>query len=115
MLCLAHFKSGQTPLTKTQIEQASGFLESAQRRSWAIIGDMNWDYNNGGLTLPNGTESATCGHDSTQVQGGILDWCLAGFRVSVTARDLRGLPPALTNYSGPDHRPVVFSIAYPNS
>lgn len=36
MLCLAHFKSGQTGLTRDQLQQASRFLGDAQPSAWAI-------------------------------------------------------------------------------
>jgi hypothetical protein len=113
MLCLAHFKSGQTGLTRDQLQQAAVFLDNAQPWSWAITGDMNWHYGNaGGLTVPGGTHSHTCWPDMTQASGNILDWCMAGGIVAVEPWNLGGtrLPPSMTDMSGPDHRPVVFTL-----
>ncbi len=111
-LCLAHFKSGQSGLTKDQLQTGSSFLESSFPGSWAITGDMNWDYaNRGALTLPGNCHAATCWADRTQVKGGLLDWCLVGGAYKVTPVDVNGLFPAETNdMTGPDHRPVIFSI-----
>jgi len=111
-LCLAHFKSGQTGLTKDQLQQASGFLEGACPGHWVITGDMNWAYGNAtGLTLPPGSRPATCWTDQTQVKGGILDWCLVGAALKVETVDVANLfPPAMNDMSGPDHRPIIFSI-----
>jgi hypothetical protein len=42
-------------LTRDKLQQATAFLNDAQPASWAITGDMNWDYGNlGGLSLPMG-------------------------------------------------------------
>src|ERR1700739_3212875 len=62
-ITLAHFKSGQTNLTKSQLEAAADFLEdfSEKKGKWAITGDMNWDWNNfKDLELPANAHSATC-------------------------------------------------------
>ncbi|MGH7120622.1 MAG: endonuclease/exonuclease/phosphatase family protein [Acetobacteraceae bacterium] len=112
VLTLAHFKSGQTGLTKDQIQQAAGFLEGAKPGRWAIAGDMNWDYNNvGALTLPGGCHWGTCWTDQTQVHGGILDWCLAAGAITLKPMDCAALLPGeMNDMTGPDHRPVIFVL-----
>lgn len=115
-LGLAHFKSGQTGLTKSQIEEGAAFLESFTNNTglWAISGDMNWDYNNlGGLTMPAGSHANTCWTDQTQKSGGILDWCAAGRGVSIVPVDGPSFfHPTLQTMDGPDHRPVAFALNY---
>jgi hypothetical protein len=112
VLCLAHFKSGQTGLTKDQLQQASSFLDSMRPGRWAIMGDMNWDFNNtGALQLPGGSHPETCWGDQTQNRGGILDWCLAAGATQVEPQNVANLFRAeINDMSGPDHRPVLFVI-----
>ena len=112
---LAHFKSGQTCLTKDQLQQAAASLQELGGNSgrWAITGDMNWDYRNvNSLSLPVRTKWFTCWQDQTQAKGGILDWCLAGSATTVDSADVSTLfPPYINDMTGPDHRPVVFGIS----
>lgn len=110
---LAHFKSGQTGLTKDQIQESAAFLQDiGNSGKWAITGDMNWDYNKANdLKLPGGAKCATCWTDKTQAKGGILDWCLAGSATTVSPVDVNSLfSMEVNDMSGPDHRPVVFGI-----
>jgi hypothetical protein len=111
-VCLAHFKSGQTGLTRDQIEQASAFLDGAFQCRWVIAGDMNWDFaNRNQLTLPGGTHAHTCWTDQTQIHGGILDWCLAGGLATVEKHDLtKYFRPEMFAMDGPDHKPILFSV-----
>lgn len=112
----AHFKSGQTGLTKSQIENGAAFLEDFTNTTgrWAILGDMNWDYNNAAaLTMPAGSTAATCWTDMTQKHGNILDWCAAGQAVQITA--VSGpdfFAHDFQNMDGPDHRPVAFALTW---
>jgi endonuclease/exonuclease/phosphatase family metal-dependent hydrolase len=114
MLCLAHFKSGQTGLTKDQLQEAAKFLDGAQPASWVIIGDMNWDYaNRGNLTLPGNTHAHTCWADMTQAKGNILDWCITGGLVSAEPWALSNrLATTMTDMTGPDHRPIIFTFDF---
>ena len=109
---LAHFKSGQSGLTKSQLEHAAGALESFKPGYWAVLGDMNWDFGNAGaLAVPAGSHSASCWADQTQANGGILDWTLAGWAVNVKPFPLSDLlPGAMCDMTGPDHRPVIFEF-----
>ncbi|TRV45045.1 MAG: LamG domain-containing protein [Microcystis panniformis Mp_MB_F_20051200_S9] len=113
---LAHFKSGQTGLTKNQIENAAEFLQDIGGKSgkWAITGDMNWDYQNcNKLNLPECALEYTCWSDQTQAKGGILDWCLAGTSTQVIPWDVENLfNKSINDMTGPDHRPVVFVIIW---
>lgn len=113
---LAHFKSGQTGLTKDQIQQAASSLQSINPAlpTWAITGDMNWDYNNfEQLDLNVLALRYTCWLDQTQAKGGILDWCLASYRIDVHPLDVKNLFPAeVNNMEGPDHRPIAFTIIW---
>ncbi len=113
-LTLAHFKSGQTGLTKDQLQTASASLEEIAKGKWAITGDMNWDFRNqAALTLPGGTQGVTCWGDDvpTQIKDGILDWCLAG-KATLVEQYKNELFSELLDMSGPDHRPVSFKITY---
>lgn len=120
MLCegvlLAHFKSGQTGLTKSQLTNAANNLaEIFPNGQWAIMGDMNWDKRNvgevvKGLTSGILVQSYTCWGDlMTQKSGGILDWCLASTSVRVVPADLVPYKDDY-NMSGPDHRPIIFNL-----
>jgi hypothetical protein len=110
----AHFKSGQTGLTKNQIESAAEFLNSMLGDTWAIAGDMNWDMSNfNKLKLPAGSHCASCWPDMTQKSGGILDWCLAGKGVILTAANgYTEFHHDFQTMDGPDHRPVLFQLAF---
>ena len=110
----AHFKSGQTGLTRTQIENAAEFLQSMLPGTWAIAGDMNWDMAKANqLQLPAGSHWASSWPDMTQAKGGILDWCLAGQRVNVTAvQGYAELHQAFQEMTDPDHRPVLFQLEF---
>ena len=112
----AHFKSGQTGLTKDQIEAAADFMNTFTNGTgrWAITGDMNWDLHRySELALPNGSHNATCWLDMTQRHGGILDWCLAGSSVQLAAANgPNEFNPGFQTMDGPDHRPVLFKIGF---
>ena len=113
---LAHFKSGQTGLTRDQIEAGADFMNTFTNSTgrWAIAGDMNWDlrrYNE--LALPAGSHNATSWLDMKQIQVGILDWCLAGGGTQLAAADGPSeFNPAFQVMDGPDHRPVLFQIEF---
>ena len=110
----AHFKSGQTNLTKDQIEAGADFMNGFTNNTgrWAIVGDMNWDMHRfNELNLPANSRAATCWSDMTQKSGGILDWCLAGWGVALAPADgVKDFNPAFQVMDGPDHRPVVFRL-----
>jgi hypothetical protein len=113
-LVLAHFKLGQNGLAKDQLESAARALDEMSPGRWAILGDMNWDYNKAGqLALPANSHGRTMWPDRTQVQGGILDWCLAGRRTTVDSADSPQniFTPEIIDMTGPDHRPIVFQIS----
>ncbi len=113
-VCLAHFKSGQTGLTKDQLQQAAQALDGLANSRWLITGDMNWDYSKRDeLKLPGGAHAATCWKDMTQAKGGILDWCLAGGPVAVEPMEDSLFSPTMADMQGPDHRPVVFAVKGP--
>jgi len=112
-IILAHFKSGQTNLTKDQLVNSVKFLQGITAGRWAITGDMNWDYNKaeelGLITV----KKETCWHDETQKHGGILDWCLFGQSTNVIPWNLKQYFPEDTfNMQGPDHKPVIFDISW---
>lgn len=108
----AHFKSGQTNLTKSQIEWAALILEHNSTSNWLITGDMNWDYSRyNQLAMPAGAHAYSYWQDCTQRKGGILDWCIAGKNTQVSGFDLANpmkWNPAYSDMSGPDHKPVVY-------
>jgi hypothetical protein len=109
-VCLAHFKSGQTGLTKDQLQQAADSLDGLAQSRWLITGDMNWDFSKAHeLKLPGGAHAATCWKDQTQAKGGILDWCLAGGLVAVEPMGESLFSATMADMQGPDHRPVVFA------
>ncbi|WP_018606657.1 hypothetical protein [Uliginosibacterium gangwonense] len=111
---LAHFKSGQTGLTKDQLENAASFLDSVSSGRWGILGDMNWDYSKfGELDLPAGAHAATMWADQSQAKGGILDWCLAGSKTGLGTSNgytYFGQFNPLIDMAGPDHRPIIFRL-----
>lgn len=109
---LAHFKSGQTGLTKDQIENAADSLNEMSVNKWAIMGDMNWDYSRvDKLDLGFSVESGSCYRDQTQKSGGILDWCLAGNHVDLIPIDLTDkFDSSMFDMTGPDHKPIIFSL-----
>jgi hypothetical protein len=108
-VCLAHFKSGQTGLTRDQLQQAAQALDEIAPGRWMITGDMNWEYGNlAALATPGGSYAVTCWTDMTQAKGGILDWCLSGGAVAVTPVDGSIFSASMADMSGPDHRPVIF-------
>ena len=115
-LCLAHFKSGQTGLTKDQLVSAADFLEGSggYTGKWGITGDMNWDFSKvNQLTLPHGAKARTCWTDQTQKRGGILDWCLAGHATEATPVDMEKLFSRETfDMAGPDHKPTLFNFGF---
>lgn len=116
-LLLAHFKSGQTVQTKTQLEQTSNWLNTSSTVTgkWAITGDMNWDLKKcDELTLPTGTQCIPrWGDNPTQVKGGILDWCMAGGNTVVECwGDDEHIFDDLLSMNGPDHRPVAFTLHF---
>ncbi|MEP2707573.1 MAG: hypothetical protein ABJQ71_20060 [Roseibium sp.] len=112
----AHFKSGQTGLTKSQIQNAAGFLQDITNNTgrWAIAGDINWDLSNfGDLTLPAYSSACSCWPDMTQKHGNILDWCVAGSSVAidpVSGPDF--FPAEFQVMDGPDHRPCIFALVW---
>jgi len=110
----AHFKSGQNGLTRNQIENAAEAMHGMFNGLWAIAGDMNWDMSNfNNLNLPAGSHCASCWPDMTQASGGILDWCLAGNKVTVTpANGYTEFHQDFQTMDGPDHRPVLFDLAF---
>lgn len=109
-VCLAHFKSGQTGLTKDQLQQAADSLDGLAGSCWMITGDMNWDYSKfDELKRPGGAHAATCWKDQTQAKGGILDWAMAGGRVALKPVGESLFSPTMIDMQGPDHRPVVFT------
>jgi len=119
---LAHFKSGQTDLTKGQIEASANFLNGINGTGkWIISGDMNWSAGNfQGLTgLPDLCTYATCWEgQATQKRGGVLDWCLKGpadtfEQMQVTHWDMLNMFGVQTaQMDGPDHKPIGFTIKF---
>ena len=107
-ILLAHFKSGQNGLTKTQI-QACAKLGS----SWAATGDLNWEYENvGQLDVPAIAHECWNGmptHESRNGSQAILDWVLASDDVAVTPVDITGRADDF-DMQGPDHRPILFDV-----
>lgn len=112
-IVLAHFKSGQNGLTKDQIQAAQNGLEGMCQGLWAILGDMNWDFNNRQVYVAAHNSSAsTCWDDQTHAKGSILDWCLHGNKISAEPWDLKTiLKPEMYDMTGPDHKPIVFTLS----
>jgi hypothetical protein len=107
-ILLAHFKSGQNNLTKTQI-QACVKLGSA----WVATGDLNWTFGNVvKLDVP-ATAHSCWGdmptHKSSNGNTAILDWVLASDDVTVTPVDITQ-KAADFDMEGPDHRPILFDV-----
>ena len=110
-IILAHFKSGQTGLTKNQLIESAQFAESVTPGKWIVTGDMNWDYGRFDVLELDGTKRYTCWLNETQKKGGILDWCLAGKFTDVTPIDLTKLfLPSMFDMEGHDHKPVIFTL-----
>lgn len=112
-LGLAHFKSGQTMLTKDQVENFSNALQGMSAGKWALTGDMNWDYKKANqlVNMPAGSRAATCWADQSQAKGGILDWCVAGSATAVEAANMATIfAPQMFDMQGPDHKPVLFGF-----
>lgn len=111
-LGLAHFKSGQTDLTKSQIKKCAAELEAKSTSNWALSGDLNWDYSKKAeLELPAGSKAYTLWTDQSQKKGGILDWVINGKNASVAGMDLSHWDPSFFDMTGPDHRPVIFQTS----
>ncbi|WP_271407779.1 endonuclease/exonuclease/phosphatase family protein [Pseudomonas sp. Q1-7] len=101
---LAHFKSGQTNLTKSQLLNCT-----ALDGNWVVTGDLNFDYNNLSSLNPPGIGYECWNGQSTQAKGGILDWVLGSPNVQVTPVDITAMANDF-DMSGPDHRPILFDI-----
>lgn len=101
---LAHFKSGQTGLTKSQLKSCT-----ALGGNWVATGDLNMEYKNVGQLDTAGLAYECWGGRQTQNKGGILDWVLASVDVQVAPLDL-SLLDTVFDMSGPDHRPIVFDV-----
>ncbi|MBX9408455.1 hypothetical protein K5E40_22500 [Pseudomonas baetica] len=101
---LAHFKSGQSGVTKSQLKSCT-----ALGGKWVATGDLNLDYKNVGKLDSAGLAYECWGGLQTQNKGGILDWVLASADVTVTPVDLTGLAQVF-DMSGPDHRPILFDV-----
>ncbi|MCP1445890.1 hypothetical protein J3D54_005022 [Pseudomonas sp. GGS8] len=102
---LAHFKSGQNGLTKSQLKSCT-----ALGGNWVVTGDMNLDYANVGQVETAGLAYECWGGQQTHAKGGILDWVLASADVKVTTIDITGLANEF-DMSGPDHRPILFDVS----
>lgn len=115
-IVLAHFKSGRTGVTESQISSCAIFLEgmAPSNQLWAIMGDMNWNYLGARPhPLPNLVQSSSYWQDMTQRSGGILDWCMFGSSVRVEFCDLKKefhLNPEMFDMRGPDHKPLIASF-----
>ncbi len=101
---LAHFKSGQTGLTKSQLKSCT-----ALGGRWVATGDLNLDYTKVGQLDTAGLAYDCWGGQQTQAKGGILDWVLASADVTVNVVDITGLAH-IFDMSGPDHRPILFDV-----
>jgi hypothetical protein len=101
---LAHFKSGQTGLTKSQLKSCT-----ALGGNWVATGDLNMEYQNVGQLDTAGLAYECWGGRQTQSKGGILDWVLASVDVQVVPVDLTYLETVF-DMSGPDHRPILFDV-----
>ncbi|KIQ56897.1 MULTISPECIES: endonuclease/exonuclease/phosphatase family protein [Pseudomonas] len=101
---LAHFKSGQNGVTKSQLKSCT-----ALGGKWVATGDLNLDYQKVGELDTAGLAYECWGGQQTQSKGGILDWVLASVDVAVTPVDITGLAHVF-DMSGPDHRPILFDV-----
>lgn len=101
---LAHFKSGQNNITKSQLQSCTGM-----GGNWVVTGDINYDYSKFGQLGIAGNAHECWNGQATQAKGGILDWVLASTSVTVTPLDITGLAGTF-DMSGPDHRPIVFDV-----
>ncbi|AWB65358.1 endonuclease/exonuclease/phosphatase family protein [Saccharobesus litoralis] len=119
---LSHFKSGQTKLTESQLEEAASWLNTVSNGKWTISGDLNWHYGNAGaLTLPAHSQTLSFWTDATQKSGNILDWVIAGYDTVVNFIDLERVVdeqnstcfhPSVFDMTGPDHRPLIFELSW---
>lgn len=114
---LAHFKSGQNQLTKSQISSTSIELQAMTPERWVILGDMNWCYKNiSELNIQNASGS-TCWDDQSHAKNSILDWCLYSNsnETIVYPFDVKGYfreTPEIFDMTAPDHRPIIFNITF---
>lgn len=104
-ILLAHFKSGQTDLTKKQINECAEALGGR----WVITGDLNYDVRSVESLNPPGLAYDCWKGEMTHAKGGILDWVLASPDVAVEPVDLTGLK-TFFDMTGPDHRPIIFDV-----
>lgn len=104
-LFLAHFKSGGTGVTRSQIMSCA----SSSLLHWVIAGDMNWDIGRLGELNPPALGYACWGANPTHRSGSILDWVLAEPNVQVNPVDLTGLNH-IFDMNGPDHRPILSDV-----
>ncbi|MCP1290755.1 MULTISPECIES: endonuclease/exonuclease/phosphatase family protein [unclassified Chromobacterium] len=104
LLFLAHFKSGQGGLTKSQLRDCTS-LDG----HWVATGDLNLDYTRVEELDTPGVAYECWQGQATHAKGGILDWVLASVDVKVAPFDISGWADAF-DMSGPDHRPIVFDV-----
>ncbi|GAB5350213.1 endonuclease/exonuclease/phosphatase family protein [Alteriqipengyuania sp. 357] len=111
---LAHFKSGQTGLTSTQIRRAVRAAETNSGGTWMIGGDMNWDFHRRDeLDLPRGVKAFSYWPDSTQRSGNILDWTVYSNNLNIKGAgisEFKRRHPEFGAMAGPDHKPVALQI-----
>lgn len=101
---LAHFKSGQTNLTQSQLMNCT-----ALDGNWVVTGDLNYEYANLKKLNPPGIGYECWNGQATQAKGGILDWVLASPNVQMKPVDITGMGNEF-DMSGPDHRPILFEV-----
>lgn len=111
--CL-HAKSGQTGLTKHELESYTGYL-STKYTYWLLFGDLNWSFRNAyKLSIPKGAVCISCWKNESQRKGSVLDWCIySKSTLTITARSspsFRFMPPLMTSMTTTDHKPVQYDV-----
>jgi len=102
---LAHFKSGQTGLTKSQLKSCT-----ALGGNWVATGDLNMEYQKCRATRYSRARIRMLGRSTDPKQRAeILDWVLASVDVQVVPVDITHLDTVF-DMSGPDHRPILFDV-----
>jgi exonuclease III len=104
-IMLAHFKSGGSGLTKSQLTSSS----STSLCRWVVAGDMNWDFGRLAELNPPGLGYDCWNGKPTHKSGSRLDWVLADPNTTVKPVDITGMEDTF-NMGGPDHRPILFDV-----
>tara|TARA_B100000678_G_scaffold162497_1_gene135797 strand:+ start:425 stop:1123 length:699 start_codon:yes stop_codon:yes gene_type:complete len=110
----AHFKSGQTTLTASQLRNAAAKAQNDTGGTWLIGGDLNWDYSRSSeLVLPENAATFSSWGTETQRKGGLLDWAIFSNNLHVKAAGSGEFKRRFSDFDemlGSDHKPVALQI-----